>query len=76
MIVTEFYMTRDDGVDLERTYSDRGFIIENTVTGELFSEVVNPVNSGRTYIETNERDFPDDDITAEEALAIITGGEI
>ena len=28
MIVSEFYMTRQDGVNLYRSYSDEGFYIE------------------------------------------------
>lgn len=53
MIITEFYRTREDGVDLERTYSDANVKIENTETGEQFDEVINPVGSGRTYKETD-----------------------
>lgn len=58
MIITEEYMTREDGVVLERRYSDSKVLIENTVTGERFSEAVDPVWSGRKYRET--------DITIEE----------
>ena len=60
MIVTEYYKKRKDGVKLERTYSDANVKIENTETGELFDEVINPVGSGRTYRET--------DIPIEEAV--------
>ena len=52
MIITEYYMTREDGVVLERTYSDRNVRIENEATGEQFDDVVNPENSGRAYRET------------------------
>lgn len=34
MIVTEFYMEREDGVNLYRTYSDAGFKIRKVITGE------------------------------------------
>lgn len=53
MIITEYYMTRPDGVKLERTYSDADVMIRNTVTGAEYAEVINPENSGRIYEETN-----------------------
>lgn len=53
MIVTEYYQTRQDGVRLERTYSDAGVMIRNTTTDALYTEVINPEDSGRTYEETN-----------------------
>lgn len=73
MIVTEFYMTRDDGVKLYRTYSDEGFYIERD--GEMYEEAIDPESAGRTYTETTET-FPVIELTAEEALSIITGGEV
>lgn len=55
MIITEYYMTRPDGVRLEKTYSDSGVMIRNTVTGAEYAEVINPENSGRSYEETNHK---------------------
>ena len=49
MIITEYYMTRPDGVKLERTYSDADVMIRNTATGAEYAEVINPENSGRQY---------------------------
>lgn len=49
MIVTEFYRTREDGVNLVRTYSDEGYMIERD--GNLYGEAIDPENSGRTYTE-------------------------
>ena len=74
MIITEYYATRPDGVRLERTYSDAEVMIRNTATGAEYAEVINPENSGRTYEET---DIPCDpaELTAEEALGILLGGE-
>lgn len=72
MIQTEYYMTRSDGVELVRTYSDQGFYIERD--GERYEEAIDPADSGREYIETDEK-FPEPGISAEEALDIITGGE-
>lgn len=69
MIVTEFYKTREDGVRLVRTYSDRGRMLERD--GVVYSEAIDPEDSGRVYTES----AVDVELTAEEALAIITGGE-
>ena len=52
MIRTEYYMTRADGVVLERTYSDRGYMIERD--GVRYSEAVDPAEENRVYTETNE----------------------
>ena len=52
MIVTEFYMTRKDGVVLNRTYSDLGMMIERD--GVRYSEAIDPAELGRTYTETDE----------------------
>lgn len=50
MIVTEYYKTRADGVDLYRTFSDKGVMIERD--GVQYSEAIDPAGSNRTYIET------------------------
>lgn len=52
MIITEYFMTRQDGVVLNRTYSDSGFMIERD--GARYSEAVDPAELGRTYTETDE----------------------
>lgn len=66
MIVTE---TRSDG--LIRTYSDSGKKIQKVGTDEIYDEAIDLATSGYTYVETDESD----EISAEEALSIITGGE-
>lgn len=73
MIISEFYMTRQDGVNLYRSYSDEGFYIERD--GVRYEEAIDPEGTNRVYAETAEL-FPVDELTAEEALAIITGGEV
>lgn len=73
MIVSEFYMTRQDGVNLYRSYSDEGFYIERD--GVRYEEAIDPEGTNRVYAETAEL-VPVDELTAEEALAIITGGEV
>lgn len=55
MIQTEFYMTRSDGVDLYRTYSDQNMMIQKDGTEEIYSEAIDVENSGFTYTETDIR---------------------
>ena len=55
MIKSEYFLTRKDGVKLIKTYSDEGFMIQNTETNEVFSEAIDPDNSGRVYIETDKK---------------------
>ena len=52
MIITEFYRTREDGVVLNRTYSDRGMMVERD--GVRYSEAIDPAVLNRQYIETDE----------------------
>ena len=51
-IVTEYYKTRSDGVVLNRTYSDRGMMIERD--GEPYEEAIDPAELNRQYVETDE----------------------
>lgn len=71
MIVREEYMTRADGVKLYRTYSDEGKQIIQNETGILYSEAIDVDNAPYTYSESDE----EVEMTAEEALEIILGGE-
>ena len=52
MIITEYYKTRDDGIVLNRTYSDKGMMIERD--GIRYSEAIDPEESHRVYTETDE----------------------
>lgn len=74
MIITEHYMTRPDGVELYRTYSDAGYMIRQDQTGAVYSEAVDIEGSGYTYTET-DTEIEDSDISAEEALDILMGGD-
>ena len=51
-IITEYYKTREDGVVLNRTYSDKGMMIERD--GVRYEEAIDPVELNRQYTETNE----------------------
>ena len=52
MIITEYFMTRSDGVVLNRTYSDQGMMIERD--GVRYFEAVDPAELNRQYTETDE----------------------
>ena len=69
MIVTELYRTREDGVRLVQTYSDAGKMIERE--GIVYDVAIDPEDSGRVYTESDV----DVELSAEEALSIILGGE-
>lgn len=64
MIVTEFYRTREDGVVLNRTYSDAGMMIERD--GVRYSEAVDPAELNRQYTETAEPITTVEEATAED----------
>ena len=51
-IITEYYKTREDGVVLNRTYSDKGMKIERD--GVRYSEAIDPAELNRQYTETDE----------------------
>ena len=70
MIQTETFDV--NGRTLVRTYSDTGHMIQQNRTGVVYSEAVDPVEMGRIYTETDEL-VPDTELSAEEALNIITG---
>ena len=52
MIKVEYYKTREDGVVLNRTYSDAGMMIERD--GVRYSEAIDPAELNRVYTETDE----------------------
>ena len=64
-IKKEYYTTRSDGVELWRTYSDTGMMIERD--GVLYEEAIDPEQMKRIYTETDI----DIDVEPEQALAEI-----
>lgn len=54
MIKTEYYMTRADGVELHRTYSDKGVKIQKVGTDEIYDDAVDVEGAGYRYTETEE----------------------
>lgn len=65
MIITEYFRTREDGVVLNRTYSDTGMMIERDSV--RYSEAIDPAELNRVYIETDEpiEEIEDEDIEEE-----------
>lgn len=55
MIKKEFYMTRSDGVNLYKTYSDEGFKIKQLPTEIIYDEAIDVEDAPYTYIETEEK---------------------
>ena len=54
MIVKEFYRTREDGVNLYRTYSDADLMILQNETGNKYSDAIDIEGAPFTYTETDE----------------------
>jgi hypothetical protein len=61
------------GRALIRTYADAGMLIERD--GARYAEAIDPAELGRTYTETDEPIY-EEELSAEEALEIITGGTV
>ena len=59
-IVTELFKTRNDGVNLYRTYSDLGMQILQVETGIVYDEAVDVEGAPYTYIEYEEPANPDE----------------
>ena len=55
MIVREYYITRKDGVNLYRTYSDEQFMIHKIGTDEIYDEAIDVENAPFEYEETTEK---------------------
>lgn len=53
MIKNEFYITRTDGVNLYRTYSDSNLKIRKVGTEEIYDEAIDVENAPFTYEETD-----------------------
>ena len=51
MIITETITI--NGKEFTRNYSDVGYMIQKVGTEEIYSEAVDPINSGRAYVETD-----------------------
>lgn len=67
-------MIRTENIDNRiHTYSDTGMKIRQEQTGIVYDDAIDVPSKGYTYVET---DIPiENDISPEEALAILLGGE-
>ena len=63
MIIREFYLTREDGVNLFRNYSDEGFYILQNETGIEYSEAVDVEDAPYTYSESERLVEVEDEAT-------------
>jgi hypothetical protein len=73
-IVTEYYKTREDGVVLNRAYSDKGMKIERE--GVRYEEAIDPVELNRQYIETDEPVGDNTDEATVEGYEAVTATEV
>lgn len=55
MIVREYFKTRNDGVNLFRTYSNQGLFIKQIETGVVYEEAIDVENAPYHYVETDEK---------------------
>lgn len=74
MIIREFYKTREDGVNLYRTYSDSNVKIKSNQDDAIYDEAIDVENTQHTYSETDIPVGPEDlELTDSQALSIIMG---
>lgn len=55
MLVKEYYMTRNDGVKLYKTYSDSNFYIKQLPTNLIYDIAIDVENAPYNYVETDEK---------------------
>lgn len=53
-IIKEFYKTREDGVNLYKTYSDENYMIHKIGTEEIYEEAIDVEDTAYEYEETTE----------------------
>lgn len=54
MVIKEFYMTRKDGVNLYRNYSDKNLLIQKVGTDEVYAEAIDVESAPYLYFETDK----------------------
>lgn len=65
MVIKEFHLTREDGVNLYRNYSDEGFYIIQNETGIEYSEAIDVEDAPYTYSESEHLIEVEDDEATE-----------
>ena len=71
MIVREFYMTREDGVNLYKTYSDENLIIHKLFTDETYDVAIDVEDTDYEYEETPEYIDSSHVFTGEEFMKMV-----
>ena len=67
MIQKELFMTRKDGVNLYKTYSDEDFYIIQNETGRKYMAAIDVENAEYTYSESDEKiELPEEEEGGEE----------
>jgi len=51
MIITELFRTREDGVNLYKTYSNKNVYIQRD--SDIYEEAIDPEGTNRVYTETD-----------------------
>lgn len=64
MIIKEYYITRKDGINLYRTYSDDNFKIQKVGTNEVYDEAIDVEGAPFVYEETTELIKPIEEMEA------------
>ena len=75
MIVREFFVTREDGVNLFRTYSNTNHTIRQVETGIVYSEAIDVEDAPYTYEETEELIETEEEIVEEESVEEVIEGD-
>lgn len=55
MVVKEFYRTREDGVNLYKSYSNEGYHIQKVGTDEVYTEAIDVETAPYEYVETDQK---------------------
>lgn len=55
MVKKDFYRTREDGVNLYKSYSDEGYHIQKVGTDEVYTEAIDVETAPYEYVETDRK---------------------
>lgn len=73
MIIKVLFDTREDGIDLYRTYSDKNCMIRDTQTGAIYTEAIDVSENQNIYEETDIQ-IEGVELSDKEVLEILLGG--
>ena len=73
-IIKEYYTTREDGVRLYKSYSDKNLYIQQQPTGIEYAEAIDVETAPYTYVET-DKPIEEIDNPTEEILKPIEDNE-